>query len=135
MNKESKRIFINEHYNESIYPFTIKPKFSRLGSTIETSTKGPVITFVPDDSIRDLLGFNKITIYEEFNLSPNPDDILSFDNIFLEFNIAQGMIFGSKRSGIFHIFTMDVDPAVNILRKSMVEYNVYDGIKKCFFKY
>ena len=83
LNNEIKRIIINEeHYTETNYPFTIKPNFSTLGSIIEISTQGAVITFVPDDSIRDLLGFNKTTIYEECNFSPNSVDILSFDNIF-----------------------------------------------------
>ena len=49
-----------------------------------------------DDSIRDLLGFNARTLYEEYTLSNNPVDILSFDNIFIECNIAQGMIFKGK---------------------------------------
>ena len=111
LNNEIKRIIIDEeHYTEANYPFKIKPNFSTLGSIIEISTQGPVITFVPDDSIRDFLGFNKTTIFEEFNLSPNPVDILSFDNIFLESKIARSMIFKGKRSGIIHNFTMDVDP-------------------------
>ena len=55
----------NAHYTELNYPFTIKPNFSTLGSIIEISTKGAVATFVPDDSIKDLLGFNKTTIFEE----------------------------------------------------------------------
>ena len=111
MNNEIKRIIIDEeHYTDINYPFSIKPNFSTLGSIIEILTQGPVITFVPDDSIRDLLGFDKTTIYEEYNLSPNPVDILSFNNIFLECNIGQGMIFRGKRSRIIHNFTMDVDP-------------------------
>ena len=66
LDREIKRIFIDEGlYTESNYPFKIKPNFSTLGSIIEISTEGPVVTFVPDDSIRDLLGFNKTTIYEE----------------------------------------------------------------------
>ena len=111
MNNEIKRIIIDEeHYSESDYPFTIKPILSTLEPIIETSTQGPVITFVRDDSIRDLLGFNKTTIYEEYNLLPNPIDFLSFDNVFLECDIAQGMIFKRKRSGVIHIFTMFFDP-------------------------
>ena len=118
LNNEIRRIIIDrEYYTESNYPFTIKPNFSTLGSIIEISTQGSVITFVPDDSIRDLLGFNKTTIYEEYNLSPNPVDIFSFDNIFLECNIAQGMIFKGKRSGIIHNFTMDVDPGYKYIEK------------------
>ena len=118
LNNEIKRIIIDqEYYTETNYPFNIKPNFSTLGSIIEISTQGPVITFIPDDSIGDLLGFNKTTIIEEYNLSPHPVDILSFDNIFLECNIAQGMIFKGKRSGIIHNFTMDVDPGYQYIEK------------------
>ena len=63
LNKGIKRIIIDEeHYTESNYPFTIKRNFSTLGSSIEISTQGPLNTFVPDDSIRDLLGFIEETI-------------------------------------------------------------------------
>ena len=89
MNNEIKRIIIDEeHYTEANYTFTIKSNFSTLGSFIELSPQGTVITFVPDDSIRDLLGFNKTTIYEDYNLSESHVDILSFDNNFLECDIA-----------------------------------------------
>ena len=119
LNNEIKRIIIDEeHYTETNYPFNIKPNFSTLGSIIEISTGlGPVITFVPDDSVGNLLGFNKTTIYEEYNLSPNPVDILSFDNIFIDTNIARGLIFKGKRTGIIHNFTMDVDPGYKYIEK------------------
>ena len=111
LNNETERINIDkEFYTETNYPFIIKPKFSTLGLIIEISTQGAVVTFVPDDSIGVLLGFNKTTIFEEYKLSPNPVDILSFDNNFLECNIAQGMIFKGKRSRIILKFTMDVSP-------------------------
>ena len=119
LNNEIKRNNIDkEHYTESNYPFIEKPNFSTLGSIIERSTQGPVVTFVPDDSIRDLFGFNKTTIYEDYNLSSNPVDIISFDSTFFECDIAQGIIFGRKRSGITHNFTMDVDPGY----KNMEEF-------------
>ena len=118
LDREIKRIVIDEgHYTEVNYPFKIKPNFSTLGSIIEISPEGPIITFIPDDSIGDLLGFNKTTIFGEYNLSPNPVDILSFDNIFLECDIAQGMIFKGKRSGIIHNFTMDVNPGYKYIEK------------------
>ena len=72
-----------EHYTEVDCPFTIKPIFSTLGSIIEKSPGGPTTKFETDVSIRDLLGFKKTTIYEEYLLSPNSVDILSFDNVFL----------------------------------------------------
>ena len=118
LNNEIKRIIIDEeHYTELIYPFTIKPNFSTLGSIIEISTQGPIITFAPDDSIRDLLGFNKTTIFDEYNLSHNPVDILSFDNIFLACDIAQGMIFKGRKSNIIHNWTMTVDPGYKYVEK------------------
>ena len=110
LNNEIKRVnFDEEIYTESSYAFTSKPNFSTLGSKVEISTQGPVTTFVPEDRIRDLLGFDKTTINEEYNLSPNPVDILSFDSSFLECDIAQGMFFRGERSGIDHNFTLDVD--------------------------
>ena len=70
-----------------------------------------------DDSIGSLLGFNETIIWEEYILSANPVDILSFDNIFIETDIAQGMIFKGKRTGIIHNFTMDVDPGYKYIEK------------------
>ena len=99
------------------YPFTIKPIFSTLGSIIEKSTQGPIISFVFIDSIGSLLGFHETILYKEYNLSSTPADILSSDNIFLECNLAQGMIFGAKKSGVIHNFTMDVDPGNKYIEK------------------
>ena len=63
-----------------------------------------------DDSIKGLLGFHAITLYEQYILSTNPVDIISFNNIFIETDIAKGMIFKTKRSGITTNFTMSVSP-------------------------
>ena len=62
LNNEIKRIIIDEeHYTEANYPFTIIPNFSTLGSIIEISPQGSIISFMFDDSIKDLLGFNART--------------------------------------------------------------------------
>ena len=118
LNDEIKRIIINDaHFTEANYPFIIKPNFSTLGSIIEISNEESAISFKASGSIGSLLGFNKRTIYDEYNLSDNPVDILSFDNIFIETDIAQGMIFKGKRTGIIHNFTMDVDPGYKYIEK------------------
>ena len=76
LNKENKRIVIVDgHYLEANYPFKIKPNFSTLGSIIEISPQGPIISFMFDDSMRDILAFNARKLYEENNSSPNPVDI------------------------------------------------------------
>ena len=118
LNNEIKRIIIDEgHYTESDYPFKIKPDFNTLGSIIEISPQGPVITFVPNDNIGELLGFNKITIYEECNISPNPVVIISFDNIFIECDIARGMVYRGKQSNIIHNWTMTVNPGYKYVER------------------
>ena len=118
LNDEIKRIIIEKgHYTENNYPFKIKPNFSTLGSIVEILSPGPQISFVSDDSIGSLLGFNKILVWGKYNLSDNPVDILSFDDIFLECDIAQGMIFKGRKSNIVHNWTMTVDPGYKYVEK------------------
>ena len=66
--------------------------------------------------MRDLLGIKPVVIHDEYNLSDEPVDILTFDNIFIETDIAHAMIFRSNRWGIIHNFTMAVDPGYNYLQ-------------------
>ena len=97
LNDELLRVIFDEGYFfEAEYPFTIKPIFSTLVSIIEISGLRPLISFLPDDSLRNLLGFNGTTIYDEYILSPNPVEILSFDKIFLETNNPYSIIFRGK---------------------------------------
>ena len=99
LNNEIRRIVIDEEiFSETDYPFQLKPSFSTLGSIIEISPQGPIISFMFDDSIRNILGFYETILYKEYNLSPNPVDILSFNNLFLECNFARGTIYNQKRS-------------------------------------
>ena len=115
---EIKRVIVNdEHFTEENYPFIIKPKFSTLGSIIEISNEESAISFKASDSIGSLLGFIKRTIFEEYNLSDNPVDILSFDNIFIERDVARGMIFKGKQSKIIFNFTMVVSPGYKYIHK------------------
>ena len=118
LNDEIKRIIIDyEHFTEANYPFKIKPNFSTLGSIVEISNQESAISFKPDDSIGSLLGFNNRTIFDEYNLSDNPVDILSFDNKILECNISQDMLFKGKRRGIKHNMVMDVSPGYRYIEK------------------
>ena len=83
LNDEIKRIIIEKgHYTETNFPFRITSNFSTLGSIVEKLTPRPQISFVFDDSIGNLLGFNEILVWGKYNLSDNPVDILSFNNIF-----------------------------------------------------
>ena len=118
MDDKIKRICIDkEYYTEANYPFKIKPNFCTLGSIITISPQGSIIGFVFDDSMGNRLGFNETILWEHYNLSPNFVEILSFDNIFIETDIAQGMIFKGKRTGIIHSFTMEVDPGYKYFEK------------------
>ena len=119
LDDEIKRIcIIDGHFTESNYPFKIGPNFSTPGSIIEIDFGiGRQIDFNPDDSIRDLLGFKSKILNKEFNLSDHPVDISSFDNIFIECDIAQGLIFRGKISGIIHNWSMDVNPGFRYIEK------------------
>ena len=69
-NDEIKRIFIQDSYfTEENYPFIIKPKVSTLGTIIEIQPNfiGTQISFVHDDTFRDLLAFDSVVMYEKHN--------------------------------------------------------------------
>ena len=118
LDNEIKRIIMDKgHYTEEEYPFHIKPDFNTLGSIIEISPQGPVVSFAPKNSIGELLGFNKTTIYEEYNFSPNQVDIISFYNIFIECDIARGMIYWGKQSNIIHNWTMTLNPGYKYVER------------------
>ena len=119
LNDEIKRIIKEGLFAEENYPFVIKPRFSTLGSFIEIKPNfiGSQISFLPDDSIRNLLGFDADTLYEKYSLSPNPVDILSFDNILFGTDVAQGIIFKGERSGVIQNFTTDVDTGYKYIEK------------------
>ena len=134
MNDEIKRIIIDQgHYTQDEYPYTIKPKFSTLGSIIEILPRGPIISFASDDSIRNLIGFYETLLYKGYNLSDDPADFLSFDNIFLERDITEGMIFRGERSGVIHNFTIDVDPRYKYIEKFLGGVQWYVMSTRNFF--
>ena len=118
LNDQIKRIIIDkEHSTEANYTFKMKPNFSTLGSIIKILPQSPTISFMFDDSIKDLLGFHAITLFEEYNLSTNSVDILSFDIIFRECDIAQGTIFKGRKSNNIHNWTMTIDPGYKYVEK------------------
>ena len=115
---EIRRIIIEVgHITEKFYPFSIKPNFSTLDSIIEITNPNFLIDFTYDNTFRDLLGFNAVILEDKYNLSNNPVDSLSFDKIFIECNIARGMIYRGKQGNINHNFTMDVDPGYIYIEK------------------
>ena len=106
---EFRRIITEKgHYTEDQYPFITKPNFSTQGSILEISPQGSIISFLFNDSIRNLLGLNETILYRQFISSLKLVDIISSDNIFTETDIAERMIFKGKRSGITMKFTMQV---------------------------
>ena len=124
LNEEIKSIIFEEvYFTEADYPFMIEPNFSTLGSIIETSRQDPIISFLPDDSLSYILGFDAVIFYEQYNLSPNLVDILSFDSLLFECDIAHGMIFKGRRPGITHNLTIDVSPGYKYVETSEEEYN------------
>ena len=66
-----------------------------------SSSGGLQISIIHDDSIRDLLGLIPLVRFEEIYSSDNSVDIISFDNILLEKDIAHGMFFKVKNLQVF----------------------------------
>ena len=104
-----------ESLNDEINPEAnnrskIRPNFLTLGNNIEISSNitGTQIASIPNNSMRYLLVFKPVTIHAEQNLSHYPVDVLTFDDIFLQTDIPQGMIFIRNRSRKNHFFAMDV---------------------------
>ena len=90
LDKELQRNIIGEdHFRDANYPLKIKPTFSTLGSIVEIPPQGSIFGFMFDDRIGHFVGFNARTIYEEYNLSTNPVDIISFNNTIIETHIAK----------------------------------------------
>ena len=69
------------------------------------------------NNIGNLVGFNATKLWQEYNLSPNPVDVLPFDHNFLQCDFAKGIFFKGMGSDIFHNFTMDVDPRYKHIEK------------------
>ena len=53
------------------------------------------------------------SLYEDYKLSANPADLVTFGKKFPGNCFCPGNDFKSKRSRIFHYFTMNVDPGNN----------------------
>ena len=119
LQNEIKRIIIEEGYfQEGNYPFSNKANFPTSRSIREKHPGvGVQMSFIQEDSIRYLLGVKSVLVYKKYNISDNPVDILSFHNTLLECDIAQGIIFQGRRSGIIHNFTMDLNPGYKYREK------------------
>ena len=72
------------------------------------------MAFTPNDSIGELLGFKPKVINEDYNLSDYSVDFLSFDNIFLETDITQGVIFEGNEVVFFRIGQWQLVLATNM---------------------
>ena len=80
---------------EENYQFFFKRNFSTLGSIIENTGEWEV-DFTQDKTMKTPLAFSKVILNEKYNISDNPVDIISFDNISLETDFAKGMIVKGK---------------------------------------
>ena len=56
-------------------------------------------------------------MHDRINLSSNPVDSLSSDNICIEIDIAKGTLFRCRRTGTTHKFMMDIDPSYKNVEK------------------
>ena len=76
---------------------------SILGSFFENKPNfiDTQIAFTPNDSSGDLPGARSDILSEKYNVSPNPVEFLSFDNIFTGINIASGIFSEANKLELF----------------------------------
>ena len=96
--------------------FQISPNFTTQGSIIEIDD-GWEANFTYAGTIRIIPGFDATKVSENYKLSDHPVDIISFDNIFVECEVAQGMIINGKINRVIHKFMMDVNPRDKYIEK------------------
>ena len=71
LNFEIKRIIIDEeHFTGTEHPFTTKPIFSTLGSIIEVSRQGTLISFLPNDSLRNFYDLMQLHYIKNITFHP-----------------------------------------------------------------
>jgi hypothetical protein len=123
INNEVKRLMVANGHS-SINPSTfhdyyvhITPNFNTQKSIIQINEEYTAIDFNTWNSIGKVLGFLPRVIMQPFNESDNKVNIISFDNIFIHCDIAQGMILNGKRSTIIHGFSFDVSPGFKYVEK------------------
>ena len=111
---EIKRLMIlNGDSEGETFPVKIKPNFTTQASTIEI-VDGWKVDFTFAGTITTILGFESRKFCKNYNLSV---DIISFDKIFVECDIAQGMIINGKRTRVIHNFTKDVNSSYKYIEK------------------
>ena len=106
LDNELKRYIIKEGYfTEGDYPFKIKPNFSSLCSVKEISWQKPLISFIPDDSIRDISGFNAITKKTK-NLTYHLPRSPYYRSIIFSSNAISDEVWYSKEKGVREFLTI-----------------------------
>ena len=58
----------------------------------------------------DILRVDPVVTYEKYSLSPKPVNKIPFEQIFVETDNTQGIIFKGRRSGRIHNFTKNIGP-------------------------
>ena len=119
LNKDIKRkIIVGCRITEKDHRLTIKPSFSTLGSSTAIDLgRGWQFSFAQDDILGKLLSFKQTLKYDECILWKTLVDILSIYSVFLQKDMARGVIFKGIRTAKIQIFRMDIGPRYKQIEK------------------
>ena len=74
----------------SIYYITISANTPTLGSIINISNANYTIDFTIQNSLANLLGFNRVILTSGINISPNIVNIININSIYVNCDIIKG---------------------------------------------
>ena len=103
----------DKHDNKSF--ISLGANFATLKCIIEISNPQLVINFDTDNSLRNVLGFNKQILRKSYNESDNPVNILSINSILVECSIIEGSYVNGIHEPILYSFFPKCLPGEKII--------------------
>ncbi|KAL9966048.1 hypothetical protein ACROYT_G024059 [Oculina patagonica] len=107
---------LNGHFdtvNDTPY-VNIYPNENTLKVIMELSS-GYVVDFTPDDSLRELLGFEATTYNTQTNESTNPVQIIPVNSILINVDVVEGSYVSGTPKPIIYSFFPNVGPGFKII--------------------
>ena len=93
---------------------------SRLTTELHLST-GYKVDFGIANGLADTLGFNKITVDKQFNVSSNVINIINVNSILVHCDLIQSSYYNGKLCNILYSFPVNVSPGYRMTSEPLVQ--------------
>lgn len=107
---------LNGHFDavNNVSYVNIYPNENTLKVVMELES-GYIVDFKPNDSIRNLLGFEAATYNAQTNESTKPVQIIAVDSILINIDVVSGAYVGGTQKPIIYSFFPNVGPGFKII--------------------